>query len=158
MRSIISNASTLRSDERDQIAERLTRRLNVAYEALLSKRLFQLMNPEEVGRLSADGVDFQLHMHCHRVPMDHDLFVREIKENRQCIPNMTGIEAVHFCYPSGAYRHTFLPWLKEQRIVSATTWGLASPHDHSLLLPRIVNSGAMSPIELESALAGMSAR
>jgi hypothetical protein len=43
-------------------------------------------------------------------------------------------------------------------VVSATTCeaGLASIQDHPLLLPRIVDTGRMSPIEFESALAGIS--
>jgi peptidoglycan/xylan/chitin deacetylase (PgdA/CDA1 family) len=159
MNAIVAHASKLGSKERDALVEQLARRLGQDYEVLLSKRLFQLMKPEEVTRLAADGVDIQLHTHRHRVPMDHDLFVREIEENRRCVLEMTGVEPVHFCYPGGVYDQAFLPWLREQRVVSATTCeaGLACPQDHPLLLPRIVDTGAMSPIEFESALAGISA-
>ena len=49
------------------------------------------------------GIDFQLHTHRHRTPLDRDRFVGEIRENRAVVEEMTGSnERVHFCYPSGA--------------------------------------------------------
>ena len=155
---IVAHANQLAPAERHKIVEQLVERLGLDYDAFLRKRLFQLMNPKEITRLASDGVDFQLHTHRHRVPKEHDLFVHEIAENRRCILEMTGVDAIHFCYPSGVYDPVFLPWLSEQRVVSATTCegGLASIQDHPLLLPRIVDTGRMSPIEFESALAGIS--
>ncbi len=157
--AIVAYANKVAPAERHTMVEQVARRLSLDYEELLSKRLFQLMKPDEVARLAADGVDVQLHTHHHRAPMDHDLFVQEIAENRRCIFEMTGIDAVHFCYPSGVHDEVFLPWLEEQRVVSATTCesGLACPQDHPLLLPRIADHRGLTPIEFESALAGLSA-
>lgn len=157
--TIVNYANTLNPSERRSIPEQLARRLGVDWEEFYRRRLFQLMRPDEVTRVSADGIDIQLHTHRHRVPMDRELFIREIQDNRRCILEMTGIEAIHFCYPSGVYDHTFLPWLAEEHVISATTCeaGLASRKDHPLLLPRIADTTRMSAIEFESALAGISA-
>src|SRR5581483_8929478 len=107
---------------------------------------------EEKDDLAASGVDIQLHTHRHRTPNDRKLFLREIEDNRQSIHALTGQHATHFCYPSGAYRRAFLPWLKECGVVSATTCepGFASVSADRLLLPRVLDNPALSPIEFES--------
>ena len=73
-------------------------------------------------------MDVQLHTHRHRTPLDEGLFTREIRENRQRLIASTGNVPIHFCYPSGRYREEFLPWLKAEQIVSATTcdYGMAT--------------------------------
>jgi hypothetical protein len=65
----------------------------------------------------------------------------------------------HFCYPSGDYHLEFLPWLRQERVVTATTCeaGLASAHDHPLLLPRFVDTSAQSALQFESWLSGVGA-
>lgn len=145
--------------ERDALLERLADQLGLSYRTLVSQRILQLMNPQEVGCLPGDGLDVQLHTHRHRTPLDRDLFLREIVDNRAEIEQMTGRKAVHFCYPCGVYRDEFLPWLREQHVVSATTCdaGLASSRNHPLLLPRIVDHCGFSSIELESWLVGLGA-
>ena len=109
--------------------------------------------------LAADGADIQLHTHRHRTPLDRELFLREIEDNRQSIQAMTGLRASHFCYPSGVYDQRFLPWLEEAGIVSATTCetGFAARTSHPLLLPRFVDNAALSSIEFEGWLSGVSA-
>jgi peptidoglycan/xylan/chitin deacetylase (PgdA/CDA1 family) len=146
--------------EREALLERLANQLGLPYETLVSKRILQLMTPQEVASLPADSIDVQLHTHRHRTPLDHDLFVREIVDNRTEIEAMTHRKAVHFCYPSGVYRAEFLPWLQEQGVVSATTCdpGLASASNDPLLLPRIVDHSTFSDIELESWLVGLGER
>ena len=118
-----------------------------------------LLAPDEVMRLAADGADIQLHTHRHRTPLDRELFLREIEDNRQSIQAMTGLRPSHFCYPSGVYDHRFLPWLQEAGIVSATTCetGFASRSSNQLLLPRFLDNAALSSIEFESWLTGVSA-
>lgn len=141
------------------LAEMLARTLKLDYEALIEKRIMHLLAPEEVTRLAADGADIQLHTHRHRVPLDRELFLREIEDNRQSIQAMTGLRPLHFCYPSGVYDLKFLPWLQEAGIVSATTCetGFASRSSNQLLLPRFLDNSAMSSIEFESWLTGVSA-
>lgn len=147
------------AEEKNALAEILARQLKLDYDALIEKRVMHLLAPEEVTRLAAAGADIQLHTHRHRTPLDRELFLREIEDNRHSIQAMTGVRPSHFCYPSGVYDHRFLPWLQEAGIVSATTCetGFASRSSNPLLLPRFLDSAALSPIEFESWLTGVSA-
>jgi peptidoglycan/xylan/chitin deacetylase (PgdA/CDA1 family) len=148
----------LSAEEKDQLAASLAARLKVDYEALLERRALHILKPEEISRLASQGVDIQLHTHRHRTPMDRQLFLREIEDNRKSIREMTGRSASQFCYPSGSWRRTFLPWLREAGIESATTCehGLASPSSNPLLLPRMIDVSSLSAIEFESWLTGIS--
>jgi peptidoglycan/xylan/chitin deacetylase (PgdA/CDA1 family) len=147
------------ADEKDTFAASLAAHLNVDYEALLEQRIMHNLTADEVSQLSAAGVDVQLHTHRHRTPMDRQLFLGEIEDNRKLIQEMTGKSPTHFCYPSGVYDLRFLPWLREAGVVSATTceMGFASRSSDRLLLPRILDNAALSPIEFESWLTGISA-
>src|SRR5713226_7537022 len=109
------------AEEKTAFAQRLAKQLNIDYDALIEKRIMHLLTPKEVTQLAADGADIQLHTHRHRAPLDRELFLREIEDNRHSIQAMTGLRPSHFCYPSGVYDHKFLPWLREAGVVSATT-------------------------------------
>ncbi len=152
-------AQKLSAEEKTALAEMLARQLKLDYDALIEKRIMHLLAPEEVTRLAADGADIQLHTHRHRAPLDRKLFLREIEENRNSIQAMTGLRPSHFCYPSGVYDHRFLPWLREAGIVSATTCetGFASRSSNQFLLPRVLDNAALSSIEFEGWLTGVSA-
>ncbi|HEY3028429.1 MAG TPA: polysaccharide deacetylase family protein [Pyrinomonadaceae bacterium] len=149
----------LSAEEKDALAASLAKHLKVDYDVLLEQRIMHLLRAEDVTRLAAEGVDVQLHTHRHRTPMDPKLFLREIEDNRASIRGMTGRLASHFCYPSGVYDFTFLPWLQEAGIVSATTCepGFASRGSNQLLLPRLLDTNTFSPIEFEGWLTGVSA-
>jgi peptidoglycan/xylan/chitin deacetylase (PgdA/CDA1 family) len=152
-------AQKLSAEEKTGLAEVLARQLKVDYDLLIEKKIMHLLAPEEVMRLAADGADIQLHTHRHRAPLDRELFLREIEENRHSIQAMTGARPSHFCYPSGVYDPRFLPWLREAGIVSATTCetGFASRSSNQLLLPRFLDNAALSTIEFEGWLTGVSA-
>jgi hypothetical protein len=85
--------------------------------------------------------------------------MKEIADNRSSIQSMTGSSSapVHFCYPSGVHKRQFLPWLQDAGIVSATTCahGLASRRSNPLLLPRLLDSSTLSPIQFEGWLTGL---
>jgi peptidoglycan/xylan/chitin deacetylase (PgdA/CDA1 family) len=149
----------LSAEEKDALLTSLAAQLKVDYDALIDKRIMHNLTPDEVKELSAGGIDVQLHTHRHRTPMDRQLFLREIEDNRQSIQEMTGKHAGHFCYPSGVYDLAFLPWLKESGVVSATTCetGFASRNSNPLLLPRVLDNPQLSSIEFESWLTGVSA-
>jgi peptidoglycan/xylan/chitin deacetylase (PgdA/CDA1 family) len=149
----------LSADEKDAFAASLAAQLDVDYDALLEQRLLHNLTAGEVGILNAGGIDVQLHTHRHRTPLDRQLFLREIEDNRQSIRDMTGKNPIHFCYPSGVYDQKFLPWLREAGVVSATTCesGFASRSSNQLLLPRFLDNATLSPIEFESWLTGISA-
>ncbi|MDX6559971.1 MAG: hypothetical protein QOF72_3020 [Blastocatellia bacterium] len=149
----------LSADEKDALAASLAAHLEVDYDALLEQRIMHNLTTDEVGQLVAGGVDVQLHTHRHRTPVDRQLFLREIDDNRKSIQEMTGKTPTHFCYPSGVYDLRFLPWLREAGVVSATTCelGFASRSSNQLLLPRFLDNATLSSIEFESWLTGISA-
>lgn len=149
----------LSAEEKESLLVKVAAQLKVDYDALNDQRIMHNVTPEEVRELAAGGIDVQLHTHRHRTPMDRRLFVREIEDNRASIQRMTGKHAEHFCYPSGVYDPTFLPWLEESGVVSATTCetGFASRGSNPLLLPRMLDNPQLSSIEFESWLTGVSA-
>ena len=149
----------LSADEKDAFAAALAAQLEVDYAALLEQRTMHNLTPDEVSKLAAGGIDIQLHTHRHRTPLDRELFLREIEDNRTGIREMTGKNPTHFCYPSGVYDLKFLPWLREAGVISATTCesGFASRSSNELLLPRFLDNATLSPIEFESWLTGISA-
>lgn len=151
-----ANENNLTGVEKNELAARLARLLDVSYDEIVANRMFQLMSPSEQSQLAAAGVDFQLHTHRHRTPINEELFRKEIQDNRRALGPM-GEKAVHFCYPSGVYRPEFLAWLQMDHVVSATTCdpGLASKSSNLLLLPRLVDTSARSAIEFEAWLSGM---
>jgi peptidoglycan/xylan/chitin deacetylase (PgdA/CDA1 family) len=143
--------------QRNEVASRLAKLLEVDYAEVLSKRILQLMNPREIAQLAREGVDFQLHTHRHRMPKDKFLFQKEIRDNRNCLRKSSPEETVHFCFPSGVYSREFLPWLAEENVISATTCdvGLADARTNPLLLPRMVETSSRSILEFESWLTGV---
>ena len=156
---IFARGQKLSADEKDAFAASLARHLDVDYERLLERRVMHNLTADEVGKLAAGGIDVQLHTHRHRTPLDRELFLREIEDNRKSIQEMTGKNPMHFCYPSGVYDLRFLPWLREAGVTSATTCetGFACRASNELLLPRFLDNATLSPIEFESWLTGVSA-
>ena len=146
------------AEDKDELFERLAASLEVDSGLIRTKRLLHLMKPEELHQLVKDGVDLQLHTHRHRMPKDRDLFRREIVDNRTFLAAVGQSSANHFCYPGGVYEECFLPWLSELGVQSATTCdpGLASSKTRTLLLPRLVDFSALSDVEFEGWLHGVS--
>jgi peptidoglycan/xylan/chitin deacetylase (PgdA/CDA1 family) len=149
----------LSAEEKDVLNVNLAKELNIDYDILLQKRILHIMTPHEVSQLAAEGVDVQLHTHRHRTPTVRELFKREINDNRESIRSMTGSVPSHFCYPAGVYADTFVPWLKEMGVESATTCDpdLATQTSHAYFLPRLIDNSNLSPVEFEGWLAGVSA-
>jgi len=153
----LSKKQNLSGEQKNQLACQLADCLGIDYAVLMRRRILHLMNANEIAELSREGVDFQLHTHRHAMPNDQSLFRREIADNRACLQRVSGKEAVHFCYPSGIYGRQFLPWLKAEGVISATTCdtGLATPRKDSLLLPRFVDTSGRSGLDFESWLTGV---
>jgi peptidoglycan/xylan/chitin deacetylase (PgdA/CDA1 family) len=152
-----AESQNLSGELKDGVAAALARRLQIDYQRICAKRLLHLMNRQEVRQLADAKIDFQLHTHRHRAPLDEKLFRQEIRENRAWIEGVAGSVSTHFCYPSGVYRPEFLPWLSAEQVVSATTCdtALASPQANPLLLPRLVDTSGRSDLEFESWLNGV---
>ena len=145
--------------ERDALLASLAAALGIDYEQLCERRLLHLVNPREARELAAAGIDIQLHTHNHRISLIEERFRREIDENRTHIEEISPRAPRHFCYPSGYYKPEFLPWLRASGIESATTCepGLASPDDDPLLLPRLVDSTALTWSEFGGWVSGVAA-
>jgi peptidoglycan/xylan/chitin deacetylase (PgdA/CDA1 family) len=144
--------------EKDELAQRLAARLDVNFQTILDKRLVHLLRPDEIAQLQKSGVDIQLHTHRHRNPRDRHQFFREITDNQDFLRRTGQLSAKHFCYPNGDYDLRFVPWLRECGVESAVTCdvGLATPRGERLLLPRLVDTSYLSPIEFEGWLCGVS--
>jgi peptidoglycan/xylan/chitin deacetylase (PgdA/CDA1 family) len=161
LESIVRHAERQRlsADAKDDLARRIACALQLDYDQLGTSRVLRLMTPDEVARLSRAGIDFQLHTHRHRTPVDRTAFGREIEDNRRWLAELTGASADHFCYPSGVYEQEFFPWLRELGVRSATTCdtGIASPATDPLLLPRLIDTSNLSSVEFESWTTGVGA-
>jgi hypothetical protein len=153
-----AEASNLSAVQKNDLAAKLAQFLSISYDKIVSSRMFQVMTPSERSELATQRVDFQLHTHRHRTPIREDLFRKEIRDNRQALGQL-GAGAIHFCYPSGAYRPEFMDWLQKENVVSATTCetGLASARSNFLLLPRLVDTSARSAVEFEAWITGLAA-
>lgn len=141
-RGIVADQATLPTDEKDRRLDALAATLGLDMPAIRGRRHLQLMTPAEVRDLPRELVSVELHTHRHRTPDDEAAFRRELAENSAMIADLTGRAPRHFCYPSGRYRHAFLPWLRDMGVVSATTCvtGIATAHTEPLLTPRLVDT------------------
>ena len=147
----------LSTPEKDDVARQIATRLNIDYEDLLRRRILQIVSMEEARQVWRAGVDLQLHTHRHRTPHSQELFCREIRDNSDCIEDLTGRKPVHFCYPSGRYLPEFLPWLRELGVKSATTCetGLARRDSGDLTLPRVLDDATVDPVRFEGIVSGL---
>ena len=144
--------------EKDQLLISLAQRLGIDYEAILAKRILHLLSPVEVAELAQKGVGIELHTHRHCSPDDHELFLREVEENRNFISQLTNSPPSHFCYPSGVYAPEYFALLDEAKVISATTCekGLVTPRTERLALPRLIDTSTLQPVEFEGWLCGVS--
>jgi peptidoglycan/xylan/chitin deacetylase (PgdA/CDA1 family) len=150
----------LSGKQKDDVVAEFASVIGFDYGEFTRKRLFQLMNPNEVSEVAKGGIDIQLHTHRHRTPANRDLFIQELNENRQHISDLTGNDQLaHFCYPSGVYQPSFLPWLREFGVESATTCDqqYSSQETNPLLLPRLLDQFLLSEAEFEAWLSGFMA-
>ncbi len=114
------------------------------------------LDPRQIGELAADGVDIQLHTHRHILPADRAGVEREIRDNAAVLEPIAGSAREHFCYPSGIYDASRLPWLEALGIRSATTVapGFGYRDTPRMELPRILDSEALADIEFEAEMSG----
>ena len=142
--------------QKDGVLADLAARVGVDYDALRESRILTLMTPAEAAEAARAGVDLQLHTHRHRVSRRRERFVEEIEENRRRIEAAAGRAAEHFCYTAGFTSPEFPGWLRECGVRSATTCeaGLAGPESDAWLLPRLVDTPAVSEAEFAAWLSG----
>ena len=144
-------------EEKNDFLQKLAGSLRVDFDAMCAKRLLHLMTPMEVAAASAAGTDVELHTHRHRVSRERQQFEREIRDNRERIETITGKSAEHFCFPSGFFLPEYSAWLKELKVVSATTCipGIATRASSSLLLPRLVDTASVTDVEFGGWVSGL---
>lgn len=142
---------------RQELARELGERLGVDYAALVEKRVLSLMTPEELRSAAAAGMDIELHTHRHRLPVERELVLREIKDNRAVLEPLTGKHLHHLCYPSGYWAEEQWPWLEQANVKSATTCqpGLNRPGMPLLGLRRFLDGEHVAPIEFEAEMCGL---
>jgi peptidoglycan/xylan/chitin deacetylase (PgdA/CDA1 family) len=150
-------ARGMTATQKDTVAATIARCLDLDYEALLASRVLTLLRRDEVAALSAQGLDVQLHTHLHRTPEDATLFVDDVLRNRDIIEQTTGRRPTHLCYPSGMYRMAYLPALRREGLASATTCdpGIAACAVDPLLLPRFMDTSAITDVEFEAWVSGV---
>jgi len=116
-----ASKKNLSATQKDGLLEDLANRLGVDYDGLRRSRALNLINKDEARKLSAEGVDLQLHTHRHRTSIHQSRFLGEIEDNRDSIASLGLRPAEHFCYPSGVRRANYPQWLDEAGIKSAAT-------------------------------------
>jgi peptidoglycan/xylan/chitin deacetylase (PgdA/CDA1 family) len=152
-----ARSAGLSPQAKQQLAKTLADSVGVDYEEISKKRLFHVMNKNELSQLIRQGVDIQLHTHRHRVPASKELFLKELSDNLSFLKEVGQPEAKHFTYPSGVYREQLFPWLHEFGVRSATTCetGLVSWRSNPMCLPRLIDTTQISGLEFESWLCGL---
>ena len=145
---------------RDSLLAELANHLGIDFDRFIASRILQIMTPDEVSKTAAEGVDLQLHTHRHRMLTmirESDDLRKEIEENRARILQLSGRNPTHFCYPSGRFRETHFPALRQLGIVSATTCepGMAQRDMDPLALPRFVDTELQSDDSFEAWLSGV---
>jgi len=146
------------AEQKNVILENLCAALDIDFRKFCESRILQLMTPEELSVIANSGVDVELHTHRHYVPLDAELFGREIDDNRRVIESATSKRPSHFCYPNGQQDSRYWPWLDIANVMSATTCdpALAANRSHRFMLPRLIDTDSLSHIEFESWLDGVS--
>jgi peptidoglycan/xylan/chitin deacetylase (PgdA/CDA1 family) len=143
---------------RQRLLPSLAAALGLDYAQFIEGGRFHLLSSSQIQQLARLGVSIQLHTHSHQLPSDNfNAVANEIQLNRAAIKKLTGVEAQHFCYPSGNYSPAHPEWLARLGVVSATTCdpGL-NPRDASrYLLKRYLDSESTSDIEFEADITGV---
>ena len=143
--------------QRDALCADLGRRLGVPYKDIVTSRHFHLMTPQELRHAQTANVAIELHTHRHRFSRDNEAACRqEIEDNRLALHEWIGRRPDHFCYPSGDWGPSQVPWLEAMGVKSATTCdpGLNSNRSSPHALQRILDSEDMHELEFEAALSG----
>ena len=115
------------------------------------------MSADELGRITAAGVDVALHTHRHRFPLDDpDACRRELLQNQVLLREMTGTSSSHFCYPSGVYAAHQWVLLSDLGVRSATTCetGMVRRGDSVYGLRRFLDGEMVSDVEFDAEICG----
>lgn len=149
----------MNGEAKQEYLRRVGALVKVDVDAFTASGRLAIMTPEMVRALPRDIVNVELHTHRHRTPRDEAQFKREIEDNRSSLAAMMGdtVRRTHFCYPSGDYSASFVTWLGELGVTSATTCvpRLADTGSAPLLLPRFVDTMGVSDLAFEAWVSGI---
>jgi peptidoglycan/xylan/chitin deacetylase (PgdA/CDA1 family) len=143
--------------DRLEFMRELARALDVPFDDIEDRRLFRVMNEQQLSELAAAGVDIQLHSHNHDWPLDDRRTVEsEIIENRRFLARVVHHPLEHFCYPSGVHGLHQGEWLAALGVKSATTIepGLNFADTPRFALRRVVDGAPVSDIEFAAEMTG----
>lgn len=144
--------------ERMRLAEGLCNCLEIEWKYIQDKEIMYLMSPEQVAKVSEQGVDIQLHTHRHRFSEDLELARQEILDNKDILEPLLGKKLSHFCYPSGYWRKSHWGMLEESGVQTATTCdpGFNYKHTPDLALNRFLDGEHIKQIQFEAEVSGFS--
>jgi peptidoglycan/xylan/chitin deacetylase (PgdA/CDA1 family) len=122
-----------------------------------SARALSVMTQSEVADVAGRGIAIEMHTHRHRLPLDVDGLLLDIRVNRDLIASTTGRVPRHLCYPDGVYYTAHLRHLRACGVETAATCdpGLAATSADPLLLPRFVDCEACSQATFEAWVTGV---
>jgi peptidoglycan/xylan/chitin deacetylase (PgdA/CDA1 family) len=143
-------------DDRLPALKLLGQRLGIA-ESWLETRQFNIMSTEELADAQRRGLDIQLHTHRHiDVSREVGSLPAEIAENRAVLAAATGLDPVHFCYPSGSFHPDAPARLAASGVRSAAlvTEGLNPPGADPYTLRRLLDGRRVSDVEFDAYLSG----
>lgn len=132
--------------------------LNIDFSVIDRSKRFHLLTPEEIKAMDFTGVDFQLHSHRHRWPLDEQHALKEVQDNRSFLKKLVSKQKQldHFCYPSGFYKTSQFNFLEKAEIRSAVTCetGFNYPDTHPYRLYRFLDGENISQLEFEAEMSG----
>lgn len=132
--------------------------LNIEFSVIDRSKRFHLLTSEEIEEMDLAGVDFQLHSHRHRWPLNEQNALKEIQDNRSFLKKLVSKknQLDHFCYPSGFYKISQFNFLEMAGIRSAVTCetGFNYPDTHPYRLYRFLDGENISQLEFEAEMSG----
>jgi len=154
-----AESQNLVGEQRDAMSGQLADLIGFDYQEFYSKRIIQLLRPEEVKAVASPSISVQLHTHHHCIETNQEGYMYELEENRRQINGILGSNPTHFCYPGGNHKPEHIRWLREAGIVSATTCdpGIVAVSANPLLLPRLIDTSFLPDVQFEGWLSGFGA-
>ena len=143
---------------RIDFCRRLAGELDVDFDGLIESRKWNSLTPTEACGLIRDGFSIELHSHTHRHVTDiADEVAEETRQCRELVERATGVEAVHYCYPSGYWEKRTWTALAEAGIRSATTVqsGPNFAKTPLLALRRLLDAEEQTQLEFEFELSNL---
>jgi peptidoglycan/xylan/chitin deacetylase (PgdA/CDA1 family) len=146
----------MNNTQRQELMKILGKILEVNYAEIAEQRFLNILSRSEIKELKDEGVDFQLHTHTHRLPLDREKLLWELEQNRSYMEPLVGNKLKHFCYPDGYWRPEHLPYLEAAGLKSAATCdaGINYSSTPNLTLKRFVDRESKPQIQFEAEICG----